>query len=231
MLKLEFEYTSWMNFMKDESTLNKEIEKEEKSKEINKELRHKKRMQKQKQIVDAHINQANIDQGVVILLSGNGKGKSSSAFGMLARSLGHGLKCAVVQFIKGQWECGENLFFAQQANVDFFLMKTGFTWDTQNFAADKEAAEQVWQQASPLLADPTYDLIIFDELTYMFKFNYLDEDVFMQKLQQRPISQSVVITGRGASKKLINAVDTYSEITLQKHAFQQGIMARKGIEW
>ena len=193
--------------------------------------RHNKRMHKQKQIVDEKISQADREQGVIVVLTGNGKGKSSSAFGMLARSLGHGQKCAVIQFIKGQIECGENIFFKQHSNVDFLLMKTGFTWDTQNFDADKKAAENIWLEAKKFLTNSDYDLVIFDEITYMFKFKYLNEKDFIDKLQQRPTQQSIVITGRGASKQLINIADTVTELHLEKHAFNEGIKARKGIEW
>ena len=197
----------------------------------NRSQRHNKRMHKQKQIVDEKISQADREQGVIVVLTGNGKGKSSSAFGMLARSLGHGQKCAVIQFIKGQIECGENLFFKQQSNVDFLLMKTGFTWETQNFDADKQAAENIWLEAKEFLTNPDYDLVIFDEITYMFKFKYLDEKDFIDKLQHRPTQQSIIITGRGASKQLINIADTVTELHLEKHAFNEGIKARKGIEW
>jgi len=193
--------------------------------------RHNKRMQKHKQVVDKKIAQADRDQGIVVLLTGNGKGKSSSAFGMLARSLGHGQKCAVVQFIKGQVECGENLFFEQHNNVDFLLMKTGFTWETQNYEDDKVAAEDIWLKAKNFLDNSDYDMVIFDEITYMFKFRYLDEQEFINKLQHRPQQQSVIITGRGASKELIEASDTVTELQLTKHAFNDGIKARKGIEW
>jgi cob(I)alamin adenosyltransferase len=193
--------------------------------------RHNKRMQKHKQVVDEKIAQANRDQGIIVLLTGNGKGKSSSAFGMLARSLGHGQKCVVVQFIKGQVDCGENLFFEQHNNVDFLLMKTGFTWETQNYEQDKIAAEEVWLNAQNFLENADYDVLIFDEITYMFKFKYLDEKEFIDKLQHRPKQQSVIITGRGASKQLIDISDTVTELRLTKHAFNDGIKARKGIEW
>ena len=188
-------------------------------------------MQKHKQVVDAKISQANREQGIIVLLTGNGKGKSSSAFGMLARSLGHGQKCAVVQFIKGQLECGENIFFSQQHNVDFLLMKTGFTWETQDFEKDKQAANDIWLQAKEFLENPDYDVVIFDEITYMFKYQYLEEQEFINKLQHRPKQQSVIITGRGASKQLIDIADTVTELHLTKHAFNEGIKARKGIEW
>jgi len=193
--------------------------------------RHNKRMVKHKEVVDKKIAQATEDRGVIVLLTGNGKGKSSSAFGMLARSLGHGQKCAVVQFIKGQVECGENKFFANHPQVEFHLMKTGFTWESQNYDADKAEAEKVWKQAIPLLQNADYDLIILDEITYMFKYKFLDEQDVIKLLQNRPKNQSIIITGRGATKALIEAADTVSEIHLEKHAFNNGVKARLGVEW
>jgi len=193
--------------------------------------RHNKRMAKHKEVVDKKMAQATEDRGVIVVLTGNGKGKSSSAFGMLARSLGHGQKCAVIQFIKGQFECGENKFFADHPRVEFHLMKTGFTWDTQNYEADKAEAEKVWQQAIPFFSDSSYDMIILDEITYMFKYNYLDEQEVIDCLLKRPENQSIVVTGRGASKALKDAADTVSEIHLEKHAFNNGVKARLGVEW
>lgn len=188
-------------------------------------------MRRQKKRVDGHIARANIDRGVIVLLTGNGKGKTSSAFGMLARALGHGQHCAVAQFIKGQWPGGETAFFQQHSTVEFALMRTGFTWDTQNFKVDKEAAEAVWQQASKWLRNAHFDLLIYDEITYMFKFHYLDEQAFIQALKQRPSQQSVIITGRGASKQLRMIADTVSQISAPKHAFDQCVKARAGIEY
>ncbi len=193
--------------------------------------RHKQRMQRHKKVVDKKIAQATDERGIILLLTGNGKGKSSSAFGMLARSLGHGHKCAVVQFIKGNIECGENLFFSDHKNVDFLLMKTGFTWETQNHQADKKAAQMIWNDAKAFLSNSHYDMVIFDEITYMFKYHYLDEAEFILSLKNRPSQQSVIITGRGASKDLIKNADTVTECQLKKHAFNEGIKARKGIEW
>ncbi len=194
-------------------------------------IKHKQRMQKQKEIVDKGIAAATREQGVVIVLTGNGKGKTSSAIGMLARSLGHGHRCALVQFIKGQWQCGENRLFADNPLVDFVLMKTDFTWETQDYEADKAAAARVWEEGQKFLCEPKYQLVIFDEISYMFKFRYLEEPEFIDKLQQRPPMQSVILTGRGMSQRLCAIADTVSVIRAEKHAFQQGIKAQKGIEW
>lgn len=194
-------------------------------------LRHKQRMQRHKEVVDQKIEQASIERGVVIVITGNGKGKTTSALGTLARSLGHGKKCALMQFIKGNWDCGESRFFARQDNLDTFTMNTDFTWNSQNFDKDKQAAEKVWQQALPLLQDPAYDLLVFDEITYMFKYKYLDINEVIRAVCQRPVKQNIILTGRGASKELLEIADTVSDIRLVKHAFNEGIKAQKGIEW
>ena len=188
-------------------------------------------MQRQKQIVDSKIEQASIERGIVIVITGNGKGKTTSALGTLARSLGHGKKCALVQFIKGNWDCGESRFFSDHENLDTLTMNTGFTWNTQDFEKDRAAAEKVWQQALPLLSNPDYDLVVFDEITYMFKFRYLEIDEVIRAIHNRPKQQNIILTGRGAGKALLDIADTISEIRQVKHAFNQGIKAQQGIEW
>ena len=137
--------------------------------------RHKRAMQRRKEYVDGRIAAATEDRGLLLILTGNGKGKSSSAFGMLARSVGHGLRCAVVQFIKGTWECGERLLFEENPLVEFHIMGTGFTWETQDRQTDIAAAEAAWSKAEALLADKATDLVILDELTYMLTYGYLDK--------------------------------------------------------
>lgn len=203
--------------------------------------RHNERMKRHKKIVDAKIDKAIIEQGVVIVITGNGKGKTTSALGTLLRSLGHGQQCALVQFIKGQWDCGETHFFAQSqyspkepaenGNLVTYTMNTGFTWNTQDFENDKQAAADIWQQALPLFSDPNCKLIVLDEITYMFKYKYLDINELITVLKNRPGQQNVIITGRGAPAELIELADTVSEIHPVKHAFNQGIKAQEGIEW
>jgi cob(I)alamin adenosyltransferase len=188
-------------------------------------------MQRRKQRVDAAIAQAQEERGVLVLLSGNGKGKSSSAFGMLARALGHGQRVGVAQFIKGGQPSGEQLFFAEHPRVRWAVMGTGFTWDTQDRQADQAAAQRLWSQVAQMLADPALDLVILDELTYMFQFDYLPWSEVRQAILQRPPGQSLVITGRGARPELIELADTYSEVREVKHGFQQGLKARAGIEY
>jgi len=190
-----------------------------------------KKMKAVKEKQDQKIAAANQERGVSILLAGPGKGKSSSAFGMLARSLGHGHKVAVVQFLKGAMSTGEEKFFTSHENVDWFAMGDGFTWETQNRDNDIASAEKAWAKAEQLLADDRYNLVILDEITYMFKYKYLDIEPTLTALKNRPEMMNVVLTGRGPKKALIDAVDTYSLILEEKHAFKAGVKAQPGIEW
>jgi cob(I)alamin adenosyltransferase len=199
--------------------------------------RHKERMQQRKEIVDANIARATDERGVVIVLTGDGKGKSSSGFGTALRCLGHGYKVAIVQFIKGTWECGEknflteSIFRGENAKLEYFVMGTGFTWETQNAEQDKAAAEQVWAECEHVFNDPDIHLVLLDELTYMLNYKYLDKEKVVTTIQNRPINQNVIITGRGAKKYLEELADTFSEVKAIKHAFDSGIKAQKGIEW
>jgi cob(I)alamin adenosyltransferase len=194
-------------------------------------LRHKKAMQRKKAHIDANIAAATIDKGLLLVLTGNGKGKSSSAFGMLARSVGHGLRCGVVQFIKGQWECGEQMLFGQHPLVEFHVMNTGFTWETQDRDKDIAAAEATWAKATTLLNNPAIDVVILDELTYMLTYGYLDKELVLKTLAGRPSGQHVIITGRNASKELIEMADTVTELGETKHAFYAGVKVQKGIDY
>ncbi len=195
------------------------------------EQKYLKKMQAVKEKQDQKIAAADQERGVTILLAGPGKGKSSSAFGMLARSLGHGHKVAVVQFLKGAMSTGEERFFSSQENVDWFAMGDGFTWETQDRSQDIASAEKAWAKAQQLLADDSYQLVILDEITYMFKYKYLDIEPLLAALKNRPEKMNVVLTGRGPVKALIDAVDTYSLILEEKHAFKAGVKAQAGIEW
>lgn len=193
--------------------------------------RHKRAMQRKKEYIDGRIAEATVDKGLCVLLTGSGKGKSSSAFGMLARSVGHGLRCGVVQFIKGKWECGEQLLFENNPLVEFHVMNTGFTWETQDREKDIAAAEATWEQASALLENPEMDVVILDELTYMLTYGYLDKEMVLSAIENRPPTQHVIITGRNASKELIEIADTVSEVKETKHAFYDGVKVQKGIDY
>ena len=193
--------------------------------------RHKRAMQRKKALVDARIAAATQDKGLLLVLTGNGKGKSSSAFGMLARSVGHGLRCGVVQFIKGQWECGEHFLFQNHPLVEFHVMNTGFTWETQDREKDIAAARATWQHAAELLRNPEVQVVLLDELTYMLTYGYLDTAEVLATLAARPPQQHVIVTGRNASEALIAMADTVSEVQDIRHAFNHGIRVQKGIDY
>lgn len=197
-----------------------------------KNAKHKAAMEKQKEKVDNNIERASIDRGVSVLLTGNGKGKSSSAFGMVLRALGYGQKVAVVQFIKGVQLSGEEIYIRDHCpQVNFYQMGTGFTWNTQDRSGDIAAAERTWAYAEPLLADESIDLVVLDELTYMLAYDYLNEARILKAIENRPESQSVVVTGRGGGTALRDVMDTVSEVKDIKHAFKAGIQARKGVDF
>ena len=194
--------------------------------------RHKKKMEKQKENIDATIASAVKEQGVVILLTGDGKGKTSSAFGMVLRALGYGFRVGVVQFIKGEQLSGEELYLKNELpEVDFYQMGTGFTWDTQDRSGDIAAAEKTWAVVEPMLKDESYHLVILDEITYMLSFRYLDEDRIINAIKARPKNQSVVLTGRGGGSAIRGIADTVSEVKDIKHAYHSGIKARKGVDF
>ena len=191
---------------------------------------YKKRMQRKKEFIDSRIKEANIDKGIIVLLTGNGKGKSSSAMGMICRALGYDMKVALVRFLKGEQQTGEDLFLDNNSNVVSAHMESGFTWDTQDQELDKKRANETWKEAEKFLANPEIDLVVLDEITYMINYNYLDEKVILKVLSNRPKDQHVVITGRAASKGIIEASDTVSEVKDIKHAFRTNIRAQKGID-
>ncbi len=194
--------------------------------------KHKVAMQKQKAKVDAGIEAASIERGVAILLTGNGKGKTSSAFGMIMRALGYGHKVGVVQFIKGQQLSGEELYLRDHCpQVEFHQMGTGFTWDTQDRDSDIAAAEKTWVWAEAMLSNDRFDLVVLDELTYMIAYQYLNEEAILSALKHRPIEQSVVVTGRGGGAALQAIMDTISEVKEVKHAFKAGVKARQGVDF
>jgi len=194
--------------------------------------RHKKKMEKQKENIDATIASAVKEQGVVILLTGDGKGKTSSAFGMVLRALGYGFRVGVVQFIKGEQLSGEELYLKNELpEVDFYQMGTGFTWDTQDRSGDIAAAEKTWAVVEPMLKDERYHLVILDEITYMLSFKYLNEDRIIKAIKARPKNQSVVLTGRGGGSTIRDIADTVSEVKDIKHAYHSGIKARKGVDF
>lgn len=192
--------------------------------------RHKQRQQKLKERVDERIAAANEVRGIVMVFTGNGKGKTTAAFGTATRAVGHGLRVGVIQFIKGEWPNGERNLLAEYG-VEFQVMATGFTWDTQDRDSDTAAAQAIWQHGKRMLTEDTLDLVILDELTYMVSYDYLALEDVLTALQQRPAHQSVIITGRGCHRDLLELADTVTEMRPVKHAFDAGIKAQQGIDW
>jgi cob(I)alamin adenosyltransferase len=192
--------------------------------------RHAARMARKKAVIDASIARADQHKGLLLVLTGNGKGKSSSAFGMVGRSLGHGMKVGVCQFLKSRTDTGEEAFFSRDPKVEWHVLGDGFTWETQNREQDIATSLRGWAVAQRMLADPSYQLVVLDELTYLLNYGYLDADQVLDTLAARPPMQHVVVTGRAASEALRDLADTVSEIADVKHAYRDGITAQPGID-
>jgi cob(I)alamin adenosyltransferase len=192
--------------------------------------RYTARMAKKKAVIDANIAAADKEKGLLLVLTGNGKGKSSSAFGMVARALGHGMKTGVAQFIKSRSDTGEEAFLGKQSGVEWHVLGEGFTWDTQNLERDIATAQKGWEVARRMLADPAIQLVVLDELTYLLNYGWLDSATVLADIAARPPMQHVVITGRAASQALIDAADTVSEIADVKHAYRAGVKAQPGVD-
>ncbi|POP44409.1 cob(I)yrinic acid a,c-diamide adenosyltransferase [Superficieibacter electus] len=192
--------------------------------------RYQQRQQRLKDKVDARVAAAQEERGIIIVFTGNGKGKTTAAFGTATRAVGHGKNVAVVQFIKGNWPNGERNLL-EPHGVEFQVMASGFTWDTQDRAADTAACLEVWQHARRMLADPALDMVILDELTYMVAYDYLPLEMVLEALRARPLTQTVIITGRGCHRDILEIADTVSELRPLKHAFDAGIKAQPGIDY
>lgn len=192
---------------------------------------HKTRMQRKKAQIDASIARADGEKGLILVLTGNGKGKSTSAFGMVGRALGHGLKVGVCQFIKSRTDTGEEAFFGSQPNCEWHVLGDGFTWDTQDRNQDIKTSERGWEVATKMLQDPSYDLVVLDELTYLLSYEYLDKDSVLNTISEKPEMQHVIVTGRSAIAELREMADTVSEIKDEKHAYTSGIRAQQGIDF
>lgn len=193
--------------------------------------RYKKRMQRKKEHIDQAVAAATEERGILIVITGNGKGKSTSGFGTLLRAVGHGFKAGLVQFIKGTLPCGARDMLEKMGEVQVSVMATGFTWDTQDKEKDRAAAQTVWHDAKTMLADPEVRVVMLDELTYVVRYGYIDEQEVLDAIANRPQMQSVIITGRGCPKGLLAAADTISEIADTRHAFRAGVKAQAGIDW
>ena len=192
--------------------------------------RYRERQQRLKDKVDARVAAAQDERGIVMVFTGNGKGKTTAAFGTATRAVGHGKKVGVIQFIKGTWPNGERNLL-EPHGVEFQVMATGFTWNTQDRDSDTAACLAVWQHARRMLADDQLDLVLLDELTYMVAYDYLPLESVLSALRERPAHQSVIITGRGCHRDIIELADTVSELRPVKHAFDAGIKAQMGIDY
>ena len=192
---------------------------------------HMQRMQRKKTVVDAATDRADQARGVFLIHTGNGKGKSSAAFGLVARALGHGMKVVVIQFVKSRTDTGEEAFFRRQPGVRWHVTGEGFTWETQDDAKDAAAAQSAWALAKAALSDPAVGLVVLDEFTYALKYRWLDMKEVLAAIAARPAMQHLVVTGRAAPPELVAAADTVTDMTLVKHAFQSGVQAMPGIEW
>lgn len=194
--------------------------------------RHRQRMERKKAVIDAKIAAADKEIGIIIVNTGNGKGKSSSAFGMVTRALGHSMKVGVVQFIKGAMSTGEEKFLRRFPDeVSFHAMGEGYTWETQDRERDIAKANEAWEQARRFLRDPAYGMVVLDELNIALKYKYLDVHTVIADLLDRPVMQHVVVTGRAAPPELVAVADTVTEMNVVKHAFKAGIAAQAGTEW
>ena len=199
--------------------------------DTDRDTRHNARMARKKDVVDDKIAAAQAERGVLLVNTGNGKGKSSAGFGLVARALGHRMRVGVVQFIKGRSDTGEEAFFRTQPGVTWHVMGEGFTWETQDRARDIAAAEAAWAVAREMLQNPALGLVVLDELNIALKYQYLDVDRVVADLRARPPMQHVVVTGRGAPPALVEAADTVTDMTPVKHAFAAGVKAMPGMEW
>ncbi|HBX5259746.1 TPA: cob(I)yrinic acid a,c-diamide adenosyltransferase [Klebsiella pneumoniae] len=192
--------------------------------------RYRERQQRLKDKVDARVAAAQDERGIVMVFTGNGKGKTTAAFGTATRAVGHGKKVGVIQFIKGTWPNGERNLL-EPHGVEFQVMATGFTWNTQDRDSDTAGCLAVWEHARRMLADDQLDLVLLDELTYMVAYDYLPLESVLSALRERPAHQSVIITGRGCHRDIIELADTVSELRPVKHAFDAGIKAQMGIDY
>ncbi len=194
--------------------------------------RHRAKMVKRKAVQDAEVAGKTVaEKGLLIVHTGPGKGKSTAAFGLAVRALGHGWKVGVVQFGKGAWETGERRVLEKLGGVSWHTLGEGFTWETQDRARDVAAAERAWGEALALMADPQIRLLVLDELNIALRYEHLLLDAVVDVLRARRADLHVVVTGRNAKPAMIEAADLVTEMTLVKHHFAAGVKAQAGIEF
>ena len=194
---------------------------------------YKQKMQRRKEIQEQRLAEKTQEKGLIIVNTGNGKGKTTAALGMVLRSLGHGYKVAIIQFIKGAWEPAEKAVLEKwQGQLKFHAMGEGFTWETQDRERDTEKALAAWSKALEYIINPEYRLVLLDEVNIALKLGYLDVETVIAGLEKKPADSHVILTGRGAPPELIDRADLVTEMTLIKHPFkEQGIKAQPGIEF
>jgi len=198
----------------------------------NTDARHSEKMAKKKVARDKILATKTEERGLLIVHTGKGKGKSTAAWGMAMRMIGHGKKIGIVQFVKGAWETGERVVFdAFPDQVTIKALGEGFTWETQDKTRDIAAAEKAWAAAQEMIADPSYSMVILDELNIVLRYDYLAFDDVLAGLLAKPDSLHVVVTGRNAKEELIEAADLATEMTLLKHPFRSGVKAQAGVEF
>jgi cob(I)alamin adenosyltransferase len=195
--------------------------------------KHRQRMQRRKEVQDQRLSNMTAEKGLVIVNTGNGKGKTTAALGMVLRSLGHGYKVAIVQFIKGAWEPAEKAAFAHWGDqLQFHALGEGFTWETQDRDRDILKATEAWETALSFIHNPEYRLVLLDEINIALKLGYLNVETVLSGLAEKPEESHVILTGRGAPAALIERADLVTEMTLIKHPFrEQGVKAQAGIEF
>ncbi|KAM3097282.1 cob(I)yrinic acid a,c-diamide adenosyltransferase [Phormidesmis sp. 146-35] len=195
--------------------------------------KHRQKMQRRKEVQDQRLSDMAAEKGLVIVNTGNGKGKTTAALGMVLRSLGHGYKVAIVQFIKGAWEPAEKAAFAHWGDqLQFHALGEGFTWETQDRDRDILKATEAWETALSFIHNPDYRLVLLDEINIALKLGYLGVETVLSGLAEKPEASHVILTGRGAPAALIDRADLVTEMTLIKHPFrEQGIKAQPGIEF
>src|SRR4051794_22682125 len=194
--------------------------------------RHRAKMAKRKAVQDAEVADKKIEKGLLIVHTGTGKGKSTAAFGLALRMLGRGKRVGVVQFIKGAWQSAERDALEKFGDqVSWHTMGEGFTWDTQDLKRDVAAAERAWAKARELMADPSFALIILDELNIALRYDYLNLASVVAELSARRSDLHIVVTGRNAKPELVAAADLVTDMSLVKHHFAAGVKAQKGIEF
>ncbi|MFZ0071915.1 MAG: cob(I)yrinic acid a,c-diamide adenosyltransferase [Xanthobacteraceae bacterium] len=194
--------------------------------------RHRAKMEKRKAVQDAEVAEKTVEKGLLIVHTGTGKGKSTAAFGLALRMLGRGKRVGVVQFVKGAWHTAERDALAAFGDqVVWHTMGEGFTWETQDLARDIAAAERAWAKSRELMVDPSFGLVILDELNIALRYNYLDLAAVVTALTSRRPGLHVIVTGRNAKPELIGAADLVTEMTLVKHHFAAGVKAQPGIEY